>query len=110
MSFFFPFLLIAGAVVGHPAPVDNAASPPVTVLTGFRFAGCDQGQQDILNQNVQDAKILAAAGLDYINDELSTTTYPRYGHQQVDFSKQAAIDFFGPESQNVPYQQHIFGM
>jgi len=70
--------------------------------------------RDTLNQNFKDAVTLAKAGLDYINDGLlvdstTTTTYPQYGHQRVDISKQAAIDFFGPESRNAPHQHHIFG-
>lgn len=124
--------LIAITVIAAPAPADDPPAPPpapppasplapipaspvapppapdVSILTSFKFAGCSDDQTNILNQNVKDAVTLASAGLDYINDELFNT-YPNYGHQQVDFSKQAAIDFFGPESQNQPYQQFIFG-
>ena len=112
MSLVLLFLLISGAVVAHPTPADDLPPAQVTIQTSFKFAGCANKDADTLNQNINDAVTLAQAGLDYINDELltdSTTTYPQYGHQQVDFSKQAAIDFFGPESQNAPYQQHIFG-
>ena len=124
--------LIAITVIAAPAPADDAPAPPpapppasplapipaspvapppapdVSILTSIKFAGCSNDQTNILNQNVKDAVTLASAGLDYINDEL-VNTYPNYGYQQVDFSKQAAIDFFGPESQNQPYQQFIFG-
>lgn len=103
---FFP--LIAITVIAAPTPADDPPAPDASILTSFKFAGCSKDQTKILNQNVKDAVTLASAGLDYVNDEL-VNTYPRYGHQQVDFSKQAAIDFFGPESQNQPYQQFILG-
>ena len=101
-------LLIAIIVTAAPTPADDPPAPQASILTGFQFAGCSDDQVNILKQNVNDAVTLASAGLDYINDEL-VNTYPSYGHQQVDFSKQAAIDFFGPESQNGAYQQFIFG-
>ena len=103
--------LIVTAAFAAPqaANAANAApDPQPSILTSFKFAGCSDDQTKILNENVNDAVTLASAGLDYINGDLFVT-YPSYGHQQVDFSKQAAIDFFGPESQNRPYQQFIFG-
>ena len=104
--------LIVTAAFAAPqaANAANAApDPQPSILTSFKFAGCTDDQTKILNENVNDAVTLASAGLDYVNGELFVT-YPSYGHQQVDFSKQAAIDFFGPESKNQPYQQFIFGM
>lgn len=107
LLFFSFFPLIAITVIAAPTPADDAPAPDASILTSFKFAGCSDDQANILNQNVKDAVALASAGLDYVNDEL-VDTYPQYGHQQVNFSKQAAIDFFGPESQNRPYQQFIF--
>lgn len=104
-----PVLLLVSTAIAHPTPADDPAPDSARIQTSFTHVGCSQEQIDILNQNVNDAVALAAAGLDYINDELVTKSYPQYGHRQVDFSKQAAIDFFGPESKNAPYQQHIFG-
>lgn len=103
---FFP--LIAIPVIASPTPADSSPAPDASILTSFKFTDCSDDDTKTLKQNVKDAVTLASAGLDYINDEL-VNTYPQYGHQQVDFSKQAAIDFFGPESQNLPYQQFIFG-
>lgn len=100
--------LIAMTVIAVPTPADNPPPPDASILTSFKFAGCSQDQTNTLNQNVKDAVTLASAGLDHVNGEI-VNTYPSYGHQQVDFSKQAAIDFFGPGSQNQPYQQFIFG-
>ena len=100
--------LIVTAAIAAPQAANAPPDPQPSILTSFKFAGCSDDQTNILNQNVKDAVTLASAGLDYVNDEL-VATYPSYGHQQVDFSKQAAIDFFGPESQNLPYQQFIFG-
>ena len=103
--------LIVTAAFAAPQAANAATASPdpqPSILTSFKFAGCSDDQTKILNENVNDAVTLASAGLDYINGDLFVT-YPSYGHQQVDFSKQAAIDFFGPESQNRPYQQFIFG-
>lgn len=109
MLFLISFLsLIAITAIATPTPADDPPTPNASILTGFKFAGCSDSETNILNQNIKDAVTLASAGLDYVSDEL-VNTYPSYGHQQVDFSKQAAIDFFGPESQNRPYQQFIFG-
>ena len=100
--------LIVTAALAAPQATNAPPEPQPSILTSFKFAGCSDDQTKILNENVNDAVTLASAGLDYINEELFVG-YPGYGHQQVDFSKQAAIDFFGPESQNRPYQQFIFG-
>lgn len=106
-----PLFLIAATAVASPTPASNPPPTTVTAQTGFtHYVSCTQEEKDTLNQNVKDAVVLASAGLDYINDELAAQIYPQYGHRQVDFSKQAAIDFFGPESKNAPYQQHILGM
>ena len=106
------YLLIARVANGKPAPQSNAtpnSDDDVTVRTGYRFRGCDKREIKILNQEIKDSIVLAKAGLDYISDEL-IDSYPQYAHRQIDFSKRAAIDFFGPESQNKPYQYFIFGM
>lgn len=100
--------LIVTAAFAAPQATNASPEPQPSILTSFKFAGCTDDQTKILNQNVNDAVTLASAGLDYINGELFVA-YPSYGHQQIDFSKQAAIDFFGPESHNLPYQQFIFG-
>ena len=100
--------LIVTAAIAAPQATNAPPDPQPSILTSFKFAGCSGDQTNILNQNVKDAVTLASAGLDYFNDQL-VTTYPSYGHQQVDFSKQAAVDFFGPESQNFPYNQFNFG-
>ncbi|KAL8885017.1 MAG: hypothetical protein Q9205_005625 [Flavoplaca limonia] len=112
LSLVLLFSFVTVNILASPTPVDDAPpsnAPPsdVSVLTGFQYKDCDGDQVNILKQNINDAVELASAGLDYVNDEL-VDAYPQYGHQQVDFSKQAAIDFFGPESQNGPYQVFIF--
>jgi hypothetical protein len=38
--------------------------------------------------------------LDDIHDELVLHVYPQRNHQQADFSKEAVIEFFGPEKEN----------
>ena len=101
------FSLIVTAAFAAPQAAIAPPDPEPSILTSFKFAGCSDDQTTILNQDVNDAVTLASTGLDYINELV--VTYPSYGHQQVNFSKQAAIDFFGPESQNLPYQQFIFG-
>ncbi|KAI9749029.1 MAG: hypothetical protein M4579_007031 [Chaenotheca gracillima] len=109
MFFILSLLLLAATTIASPTPVADPDPPTLTAQTAFtQYVSCSQDEVNILNQNVKDAAALANTGLDYINDDLTTGTYPQYGHQQVDFSKQAAIDFFGPESQNGPYQQRIF--
>lgn len=96
-------------------PSTTGADGRVRIRTSYlEYVDCktdkDNNQAGILKQSLVDAITLAEAGLDYVNDELvSTKTFPRYAHRQVDFSKQAAIDYFGPVSRNAAYQQHIFG-
>jgi len=63
------FLLIATTVIASPTPADNPPAPDASILTSFKFAGCSDGQTQILNQNVKDAVTIASAGLHYINDE-----------------------------------------
>ena len=108
------FLLVLPLALAYPqtgTPVINPPATSVNIETGFTgFAGCSNTQDTILKRNINDAVRLADAGLDEIHDELSPDTYPQRNHQQVDFSKQAAIDFFGPESKNAPEQSRIFGM
>lgn len=104
--FFFP--LIAITVIAAPRPADDPSVPDVSILTSFKFAGCSDDQTNILSQNVKDAVTLAAAGLEIVHDELSTD-HKTLLVQKIDFSKQAAIDFFGPEWQNLPYQEFITG-
>ncbi len=109
MLLMLPLLTIAATNV-YPTPIANPDRSTVTAQTGFtHYVSCSHEQQKILDQNVKDAVALADARLDYINDDLRTENYPQYGHQRVDFSRQAAVDCFGPESQNAPYQPHIFG-
>jgi len=63
---------------------------------------CSPEDVAVLEQTVQNAVELADAGLDQIRDKLSATSY-------LDFPKQVAIDFFGPESKNIAEQARIVG-
>ncbi|KAI9847632.1 MAG: hypothetical protein M1837_002206 [Sclerophora amabilis] len=108
MSLTLFLLWIAATAIASPAPAANPV-PQVTSQTGFtEYISCSDDQIGILKKSAKDAVTLALAGLDYINDELINGDYPQFAHSQVDFSKQAAIDFFGPEAQNYPHQQRIF--
>lgn len=96
-------------------PVLKPRASSVDVLTSYTgFAGCDKKTAhgrvyaDILKQAAKDAVTIADAGLDEIRDELLPAGYPQKYHQQVDFSKQAAIEFFGPEKQNYYEQARVF--
>jgi len=110
--FFLLSLLVIALAAPQDAPTATIVSTTgtVNILTGFTgYASCNDTQTNIIKQAALDAQKIADAGLDAIHDELLTQVYPQKNHQQVDFSKQAAIDFFGPESQNAPEQARIFG-
>jgi|SRR5579871_4527460 len=85
----------------------NVLPSTVSIETSYTgYAGCNAAQVAILKQSADDAQKLADAGLDSVRDEFFN---PQRDHQQVDFSKQAAIEFFGPEKENVREQARIFG-
>lgn len=113
MIFILLFLLLVAKALASPAPdgrlrVDEQDS--VSIQTSFiKYVSCPNEHIDILKRTIDDAVRLASAGLDYINDGLSRASYPQKAHQQVDFSKEAAIEFFGPESENFFEQARIFG-
>lgn len=88
----------------------TATSPPapggtVDILTSFTgYDGCNDTQKSILQQAINDAVRIAAAGIDQKHDELSTMVVPA-----IDWDKQASLDFWGPTGQNGPEQGRIFG-
>ncbi|KAL9598124.1 MAG: hypothetical protein Q9219_004680 [cf. Caloplaca sp. 3 TL-2023] len=108
LSLVLLFSIITVKVLASPTPADDTPRRDVSILTGFQYKDCSADRVNILKQNINDAVALASAGLDEVRDELVDEKYPQWNHQQVDFSKQAAIDFFGPEKQNGPYQVFIF--
>lgn len=84
--------------ISPQSAVSPAATPTGTVdiLTSFLgYDGCNDTRKSILEQNIKDAVRLAEAGIDQRHDELSTLVVP-----DIDFDKQAALDFFGPTGQN----------
>jgi hypothetical protein len=108
--FFFLLILSNLAYPNEATPVPSRRDQTVDPLTAFiGFAGCGNSNVTILKQTFKDLIRLADAGLDSIHDELLPDGYPSRKNQQVDFSKQAAIEFFGPESENAPEQARIFG-
>jgi hypothetical protein len=93
-----------------PTATTVSTTGTVNILTSFTgYVLCNDNKTKILQQTAIDAQRIADAGLDAIHDELFAEVCPQKNHQQVDFSKQAAIDFLGPESQNFPEQVRIFG-
>lgn len=107
-------LLLASISVAHPTPAGDTPPAQVTALTSFKFKGCDNStRRNILDQNAKDAATLAYSGIKLVYDELSVdltaTNYTAWLKQTVDFSEQAAIDFFGPPQQNAYVQARIVG-
>ena len=79
------------------------------VTTGYiSYTQCNDDQSAALWQAVNDAVSLAAGT--YGHDELKKRDGSVLKREQlIDFSTQAAIDYFGPPSKSGPYQQDIFG-
>jgi hypothetical protein len=113
MIFSILFLLVLPlwtAIAEAATPTTNPISSTIDILTSYTgYDNCTDDYISILKQTVNDAQKVADAGLDDIHDELVSHVYPQRNHQQVDFSKEAAIEFFGPEKENAPEQARIFG-
>lgn len=79
------------------------------VTTGYiSYTQCNDAQSAALWQAVNDAVSLAAGT--YGHDGLKKRDGSLVKREQlIDFSSQAAIDYFGPRSRSGPYQQNIFG-
>ena len=103
--------LLGAALAQTPAASGSAAEGTVDILTSFTgYAGCSADQTNMLKQAAKDAVTIADAGLDTIRDELLLAIFfPQRNHKQVDFSKEAAIEYFGPEKENYPEQARVFG-
>lgn len=84
-----------------------------SVLTSYKnYFGCDKGQKKVLQQAMKDAVMIAKFGLDYDPGGLSGnpgTQTDGPAHWYIDFSKQAALDYFGPRKANAQFQSMIFG-
>jgi hypothetical protein len=78
----------------------------VSITTTFNYDGkCTLAQQAVINQANIDAISLANAALDPHSELLGTTS--NWGYF-FNFETRAAIDYWGPPSQNGPYRQRIF--
>jgi hypothetical protein len=78
----------------------------VSITTTFNIdQSCTPAQQAIIKQANTDALALANAALDSGREILGTTNA---GGKTINFQTQAAIDYWGPPSLNVPYRQRIF--
>lgn len=64
----------------------------------------------MIKQDLKDAISIAAAGLDQTHDENSNNLRKSSGSWVIDFKKEAGIDYFGPEPNNVWEQDSISGM
>jgi hypothetical protein len=103
-------LLLTGAVNVMPASTTDKDRRQIQIETGYtEYLQCTDQQKATLNQAMQDARTIAEAGLEIYHDELSTENIPQYNKLIIEFNKQPAIDYFGPESKNGAYQQHIVG-
>jgi hypothetical protein len=77
----------------------------IHALTSFTFdASCGAREVSIIKQANQDAIELATAALDHSDHELSMSP----AHLTIDFDQEAAVDYFGPPSQNLGSRQRIF--
>jgi hypothetical protein len=104
--FIFALLLLVATSIATPTPATNDDPNSIDIQTSFLdYLGCSVDNVTILKTNIDDSVRLANSGLRKARDELSTNAKARY----IDSSQQAAIDFFGPESKNKQYQEHITG-
>lgn len=97
----------------NPSTASNKeynADGSFNVTTGYiSYTQCNDAQSAALWQAVNDAISLAAGT--YGHDELKKRDGSVLEREQlIDFSTQAAIDYFGPPSRSGPYQHNIFGM
>lgn len=107
----FFFLILVHRTFAQTPTTPSSATDTVDILTSFTgYAGCNPDQKGKIEQAAKDAVTIADAGLDIVHDELFANAYPHKGVKQVDFGKQAAIEYFGPEQRNTPEQARILGM
>ena len=74
-----------------------------TIQTGYKYNGCSDEKKKALQAAVTNAVILACSGI--------KTIYPGDAPiplRFIDFKHQAALDYFGPYSQNKGEQDKIF--
>ena len=96
----------------NPSTASNKiynADGSFNVTTGYiSYTQCNDDQSAALWQAVNDAVSLAAGT--YGHDGFKKRDGSVLKREQlIDFSSQAAIDYFGPQSRSGPYQQSIFG-
>lgn len=77
------------------------SSEDLTVLTSYLFYQCNSSQEASLKQAVLDATAIAYAGLSMVHGLSDSQLI-------VDFTTQAAIEYFGPPSENANVQDQIF--
>ena len=75
-----------------------------TVLTSYLFNKCSSKQMQNLKQAVYDANAIAFAGVKRIARPGAAPL------DWVDFTHQAAIDYFGPSSKNEDQRSKIYSM
>ncbi len=73
-----------------------------TVLTSYKYNKCSSDQKKALKQVVSDANEIAYAGIKVIARPGAAPT------DWIDFSHEAAIDYFGPSSKNGGQQSKIY--
>ncbi|KAL9115648.1 MAG: hypothetical protein Q9227_000016 [Pyrenula ochraceoflavens] len=72
------------------------------VLTSYLFNKCSESQQNVLKQAITDANIIAYSGVKELAGPAGTPI------DWIDFSHEAAIDFFGPQNKNGGQRDKIF--
>ncbi len=73
-----------------------------TVLTSYKYNKCSSDQKKALKQAVSDANVIAYAGIKVIARPGAAPA------DWIDFSHEAAIDYFGPSSKNGGQQSKIY--
>ena len=85
--------------------VCNARNVGIETTPIFKNSQCSAEQERIIRQAWLDGVMLANAAFDD-SDELLPNTGG--GHRIINFDTQAAIEYWGPPSENLGYRQRIY--
>ena len=87
--------------------IDNATDEYFNTTTSFKIYGCNGQQQYQLNLATQNVVELASSVFSDSELKKRDENISIVAKQKINFKTQAAIDYFGPYSQNAIYQENI---
>jgi hypothetical protein len=95
------------SVLAFASLLKCALGQDVSIQTSFIFTNtqCNSEQEKTVRQALSDALILANVALDDSGELLSDSGG---NHKYINFDSEAAIEYWGPPSQNLGHRQRVF--